>query len=107
MRSFQTSLRTGLHVRILLGACALAAACGKNSDTHFDRGNAYFDKQQFAEAIIEYRTALQDDPNRGDIRVKLSQAWLNDGNGDEAVTEAVRAADLLPADAAAQLTAGR
>jgi len=85
----------------------LGTACTKQTaDSHFKKGNEFLAQSHPREAIIEYRLALQSDPKRGDIRTRLSEAYETVG-AKEMVTEAVRAADLLPNDAAAQLRAGR
>jgi len=48
------------------------------------------------EAIIQYRNALDKDPKAGDVRVKLAEAYLKNGEAGKAVQEYARAADLLP-----------
>jgi len=58
------------------------------------------------EAIVEYRVAVQIAPKRGDLHMRLSEAYERIGD-NEMVIEAVRAADLLPQDSDAQLRAGR
>ena len=58
------------------------------------------------EAIIEYRNAIRIDPQRGDVRLKLADAHLENRNATGALREYVRAADLLPGDKTAQLKAG-
>jgi tetratricopeptide (TPR) repeat protein len=88
---------------ILLGL----TACSKPSaETHLRRANDLLAQSRTREAIVEYRVAAQLSPKRGDVRMRLSQAYERIGDR-EMVTEAVRAADLLPQDVDAQLRAGR
>jgi tetratricopeptide (TPR) repeat protein len=91
-----------------VGLAALTlAGCGKpDADAHFAKGNAYFERAQVREAIVEYRSAVQADPKRGDVRLKLADAYLKDGDGSAALREFVQAADLLPSDLTAQMKAG-
>lgn len=95
---------TGIALLILLAA-------GCNRDPHAamlkfaKSGDQYAAQGKIAEAIVEYRNALEKDPRAGDVRVKLADAYLKRGDAANAVQEYVRAADLVP-DAKVQLKAG-
>jgi tetratricopeptide (TPR) repeat protein len=96
------------HWRLLVfvGLVGFTACTKQSADARLKRGNDLLAHGQTREAIFEYRLAVQSDPKRADIRTQLSQAY--EVVGDEgAITEAVRAADLLPNDVSAQLRAGR
>jgi len=69
-------------------------------------GDQYLAAGKFGEAVIQYRSAVLQDPGAGDARVKLADAFLATGDGANALREYVRAADLLPADINLQLKAG-
>ena len=88
-----------------------AAACSGDPATekqeHFTRAEAYVDAGKLPEAIIEYRSAIQIDPNFGDARRRLAVAYENSGDLPSAFQEHVRAADILKDDVEAQLTAGQ
>ncbi len=102
-------IRTTRRSRFLLIGLALlplVSGCRKSADAHFQKANDYLAKSQLPEAIVEYRAALQVDSKRGDIRKKLADTYLQNHDGVNALRESVRAADLLPDDAAAQLQAG-
>ena len=94
--------------RVAAVACfALSAACSRaTADEHLQRADNFRQQDLLQEAIIEYRSALLIDPQRGDIRLKLADAHLENRNSSGALREYVRAADLLPADKTAQLKAG-
>ena len=64
------------------------------------------EKEQYAEAIIEYRRAVQADPRLGEARLQLAFAYASTGDGINALREYVRAADLLPENKEAQQRAG-
>jgi tetratricopeptide (TPR) repeat protein len=68
-------------------------------------GDQYFTAGRFAEAIIQYRSAVQNDPRAGDARTKLAEAFLRVGDIGNGLKEYVRAADLLQ-DPAVQVKAG-
>src|SRR5262245_50154183 len=92
---------------IAFGSLAAAAACHKpTADEHFARGNELAKEGRVREAILDYRAAVVLDPKRGDIRIRLTDAYVATGDKRAALAEAVRAADLLPNDIPAQLRAG-
>src|SRR5262249_48931660 len=70
-------------------------------------GDIYFDQGHYPEAVIEYRSGIQLDARRGDIRMKLADAYLKEKDPSNALREYVRAADLLPSSVDAQLKAGQ
>ena len=98
---------------LLLTACGLilpAIGCSNpqaTSDKYFARGNAAFDTQKYPDAILAYRNALKADPLSAPTRQKLGQALEKVGDYNNSSREFVRAADLLPTDAKAQLQAAK
>jgi tetratricopeptide (TPR) repeat protein len=102
------SARLGRVVRILL-AMALAAAAGCHRDSieqRVARANADIEQGKLSEAEIELRRALQIDPRRGDVRLKLGDLYMRERDLPGAQREYLRAADLLPGDVQAQVKAG-
>jgi len=93
-----------------LAVSAIASACSKNPEREkteaVARGDQYVTAQQYNEAIVEYRRAVQIDPRFGEAREKLGQTYLKTGEIPGALRETVRAADLLPNRADLQLRAG-
>src|SRR6478735_11374473 len=70
------------------------------------KGDQQLAQKKVAEAIIEYRRAVQADPRLGQARLKLADAYAQSGDGPNAYREYVRAAELLPDDKDAQIKAG-
>src|SRR5690348_16681395 len=87
-------------------AVCLSACTGPNADEHFAKGKTYAEGGQYKEAIVEYKIALQADPRRGDILLKLGDADLKVGDLRAAIGDYVRAADVLPESGEAQVKAG-
>lgn len=58
-------------------------------------GDAFAAAGRLPEAIIEYRNAIQQEPRAGDVRVKLADAYIREGDLPKALEEYVRAADVL------------
>jgi tetratricopeptide (TPR) repeat protein len=103
-------MRSALRRRMILAlvAAPLAAGCHRpDARVHVSKADAYLAQSRLPEAIIEYRLALQAEPQRGDLRTRLAEVYLRAHDADDALREYVRAADLLPTDPAAQLRAGR
>ena len=101
------SVRRVLVVPILL---ALAiTGCSRDPETarqqHLERGDAYVAKGDLREAELEYRNAIQQDQAFGEARFKLAQVYVQLGNGNGALAEAVRAADLMPEHTDVQMLA--
>src|SRR5262245_25465676 len=73
---------------------------------HVTRAHAYLDKSQVPEAVLELRQALQIEPRRGDLRIELGDLYMRQRDVRNALSEYVRAADVLPDDINAQIKAG-
>jgi tetratricopeptide (TPR) repeat protein len=100
---FSVSALIAALVATLVGGCTSA---DMKAQRRFERGNEYVANGDYAHAIIEYRSALQDNANFGQARYRLALAYEKTGDLRRAVPEAGRAADLLPEAAEVQLTAG-
>jgi tetratricopeptide (TPR) repeat protein len=96
---------------ILLVLVVVAPAMGCSRDPHSamlkyaKSGDTYAAAGKTAEAIVEYRNALEKEPRAGDVRLKLAEAYIKQGQGSKAAQEYIRAADVLP-ETAVQLKAG-
>lgn len=92
-------------------AAALCAGCKGDPQATKQRylasADAYAAEGRLAEAVIQYRNAVQADPSDGETRARLAHAYLETGQPGLALEELVRAADLLPEDTDVQLDAGR
>ena len=73
---------------------------------HFDQGQRYLSAGKHREAILELRNAVAIDARFGAARAKLAEAYAAQGDGANALSEYVRAADLLPNDLSLQLSTG-
>jgi tetratricopeptide (TPR) repeat protein len=91
---------------IAVVAIAGATGCSTSPSEHVKKGDAYVAQGKTAEAIIEYRGAVQKMPKSGDTRQKLADAYFKAQDAGNALREYVRAADLLPNDKVVQLKAG-
>ena len=93
----------------VVAVAMLAAACSGDPETlkreYVASADAYMAADKYAEAIIEYRNAIQQDSRFGEARYKLALAYIKINDGNRALDEAVRAADLLPEDVDAQIQA--
>lgn len=106
-----SSVTTRVHIAVLVAALTTAAAgCGNEPQQIKARAlrnaDGYLKDGKLAEAILEYRNAVQADPQDGDARVQLADAYLKHGEPGAAVQEYVRAADLLPQRVDIQRRAG-
>jgi tetratricopeptide (TPR) repeat protein len=93
----------------ILACVAISSGCSSpetKRQKFLENGNRYFAQEQYREAIIEYRNAVQIDPKFGEARAKLAESYARTGDAVNALNEFVRAADLLPERLDLQLAAG-
>jgi len=97
-RPGRVSLAASLAVLIFLGGC-------RRSTGSLERGDEYFQKKDYRAAALEYRGVVNQDNHNGLAHQKLARAYQQLGSTEQAWKEFVRAADLLPDNAEAQLDA--
>ena len=100
-----SAFSTAAIITICLSACQRDPSAAKKR--FLESGDRFAAAGKHAEAVIEYRNALEASPRAGDVRAKLGDALLQTGELAKALTEYVRAADLRPDDAPLQLKAGQ
>lgn len=95
----------------LLMVAATSAFCVRNPELakkeYVREGDRHFEERRYPEAAIEYRNAVKLDGKFAEARRKLAKAYARSNEPGNALQEYVRAADLLPDDASAQLDAAR
>ncbi len=100
-------IRTGCAV---LAAATLAASCSADAQAlkaeHVANGDRYVAAGKMPEAVVEYRSALQQDDQDALVREKLADLLLAQKKAGEALKEYQRAADLAPDNDRLQLKAG-
>jgi cellulose synthase operon protein C len=98
------------RIAVVLAVTLVAAGCRKDPEfakqEYLKSGDRYMEAGKVAEAIVQYRNAVQQDPRFGEARLKLAQAYGRVGDGARSYAEYVRAADLLPNDPKVQVQAG-
>src|SRR4051794_15518293 len=105
-------MRGRFRIVILSSVLAvLATSCSRDVQSRKLRdvasGDRFVAERKYAEAIIEYRKAIQADSNFGEARYKLGRAYESVGDRPNSLSEYVRAADLMPKNVDAQLRAGQ
>lgn len=100
-----------LHIVIVVLWSLLCISCGGDPaakrDKHMQRGDAYFNSQEYRKAIIEYKNAIQADPKYAQAHYQLAQAYLKASNPQQAFVEFSRTVDLAPHNLDAQLKLGQ
>ena len=95
----------GLGTALLLTSL-LSVSCSGSADSALKAGDELIGQQKYREAVIEYRKAIQKDPRLGVARLRLAQTYMRLNDPPNALEQFVRAADLMPEDVTAQLSAG-
>ena len=101
--SFRPALAAVLALAVVAGGCTRTPEARKAD--FLSKGNAFFEKQQYAAAVIEYKNAIQVDARFAEARLALARAYERLGDVRLALAEYVRAADLLPDDKDVQVRA--
>lgn len=98
-----------LVVALLAGGALFMLACtgdvNEAAREHVTRAQGYRDTKQYPAAVIELRRAIQLEPSNGQTRRELADTYTRMEDWANASRESVRAADLLPGDIEAQLSA--
>ena len=67
---------------MLLAAALLAAACARSPEAqkarHLERGDRYVQREQYREAIIEYRNVLRLDQNNGHAMRQIAEPVVSE-----------------------------
>jgi tetratricopeptide (TPR) repeat protein len=94
-----------------LGCASVLAACGGDPETEkrefLRSGRTYFENKQYGEAAVQFQNAIRLDPTFGDAHFSLGEAYLAEGLTRQAFPPFMRAAELMPDNIEAQLTAGQ
>ncbi len=101
-----------IPVVVSLALLAAAALFGCQSDEnklneHLTRGDAYFKEEKYKEAIIEYKSALQIDPNVAAAHWGLAQSHLKNEQPREGFWELRETVRLDPSNNEARLRFGQ
>lgn len=91
---------------IVCGALGLGLACAGTPEDHVKRADDYAAQNNYSDAMVEYRAALQRNAQLGTARLALADLHAELGDVPNAYREYIRAADTLPDNVDAQLKAG-
>lgn len=76
-------VRMGAGCACLIFLIPVVSGCGGDAQAkkiaHFQRGNAYFADAKYAEAVIEFKNAIQLNPKDAQAHYKLGLAYLKKG----------------------------
>ena len=108
MRFFDYNFcRTFLFPLLLLVLLACSRDPAEIRAKHMNQGNAFFEKEEFKKAIIEYKNATQAEPKFARGHYQLALAYLKTGEPRQAFGEFSRTVDLNPENLEAQLKLGQ
>ncbi len=98
------------HLRILAAVLAAAlTACGPmltSRETYLERGDQFMEEGDLAGAVLQYRKAIQKDPNYGPAYLQLGRAQRTSGELQEANLALTQAVELLPNSSEARVELG-
>jgi tetratricopeptide (TPR) repeat protein len=103
-----SKLNVARLITCLILAGLVSAGCQKPEVAkakHLEKGKALAAKQNYAEAILEFKNAIKIDAKYGEARYALAKAYEQSGQPEEAVRQYVAAGELLPTNGEAQTKA--
>ena len=84
----------------VVSALLLLVSCNRDPNVakkkYLEMGDTYFKREQYKQAALLYRNALQQDPRYGMAHYKLALTQLKLGQPGAALGELRRAVELLP-----------
>jgi tetratricopeptide (TPR) repeat protein len=88
-------IRSGILILTSV-AVLVQAGCARSALDYLSRGNKLFTAGRYDDAVIEYRKALQKDPNFGQAFYRIGLAKMEQNRGVEAYSPLSRAVELMP-----------
>lgn len=79
-----------------------AVGCGKNPQKYVDAGNRFLQARKLDDASINFRKAIQKDPNLAEAYFGLGKVFLQQGRAREAYAALNRTVELAPENMAAK-----
>ena len=80
---------------VAIAALLVFSGC-KTKQSYLTAGNKLFEAGKYADASINYRKAIQKDPQFGEAHYRLGLVALKQGDARQAYAELSRAVELLP-----------
>lgn len=108
MLGYHVGKRDRLLLAVLVAVAAASISCSASArkQKYLARGNDFFDKHQYTDASLNYRKAIQVDPNFGEAYYKLGLAEGKLNHVEECFTSLSKAAALLPKNDEVKATLG-
>ena len=92
-----------LIITFSLVLCISCASDEEKVRNYLSSGDHYFAQEEYRSAEIEFKNAIQIDPNLAEAHLKLGETYLKLGNAREAFSEFTAAAKLDPDNMDTQL----
>src|SRR3989337_3927800 len=90
--------RTGFLCLLVVVIIGCSSSPEELRARHTKRGDEYFQKEMYKEAVIEYKNAVKAAPKDSSLRLKLAKAALEAKNINTAYEELTNAVGLDPAN---------
>src|SRR5262249_33113705 len=94
--SLTSMLEMPLYLSAALVLLLLATGCSRNSQDYVRRGNSFFSEHKYDDAALQYRRALQNNPNYGEAIYQLGLVSLEQNKFADAYPLLTRAVEAMP-----------
>ena len=92
-----TLFKQNILILLLVSLVVSLSACdglGRSTEEYIEGAQVYLDQKDFSAAVVELKSALQQDANNTEARKLLGDAYLQIGKGEDAEKEIRRAISL-------------
>ena len=96
-------VRSSRTLIVAIAALLLLAGCSRSAQGRIEKGNQLFAAGKYQEAELEYRNAIQKDPNLGEAQYRLGLTEIELNRGLAAYQPLRRAVELMPDNVAAKV----
>jgi tetratricopeptide (TPR) repeat protein len=98
MKLLRDSKKTWLAVSL-----GLLVACSQNAHQYLTSGESYLKAAKYAQAVVEFKNAIQKDPRLAEAHYQLAEAYLKLNSASQALRELREAVTLDPNNLDAEL----
>ena len=105
MKNRRSEISFLLIILIVVVSCSQDPA--QKRAKYMERGDGYFEKQEYNKAVIEYKNAIQAEPNFARGHYQLGLVYLKMSQPQLAFQELSKAVDIDPSNLDAQIKLGQ
>jgi tetratricopeptide (TPR) repeat protein len=85
-----------LCLALLAGIIMITSSCITTATTYLNKGNKYFDEENWTQAIVEYNKAIEMDPEMVEAYNNRGSAYIELGEFEKAIADYTKSIEIDP-----------